>query len=72
MKRLTSVVFSLILVLLLTACGHTHTWQEATCTLPETCSACGETRGEALGHTWIEATCGAEWTRMGSRNLSAS
>lgn len=57
MKRLTPVVFSLILVLLLAACGHTHTWQEATCTLPETCSGCGETRGEALGHTWIEATC---------------
>ncbi len=57
MKRLIPVVFSLILVLLLTACGHTHTWQEATCTQPETCSECGETQGEPLGHTWIEATC---------------
>ena len=34
-----------------------HTWEEATCTEPRTCSVCGETEGEALGHTWIEATC---------------
>ena len=57
MKRLTPVVLSLILVLLLTGCGHTHTWQEATCTQPATCSECGETQGEPLGHTWSEATC---------------
>ena len=41
-------------------CGakrHVHTWQEATCTEPKTCTACGETEGNALGHTWQEATC---------------
>ena len=27
-----------------------HTWQEATCTAPKTCSVCSETEGEALGH----------------------
>ena len=27
-----------------------HTWVEATCTEPKTCSSCGETEGEALGH----------------------
>ena len=27
-----------------------HSWKEATCTAPKTCTACGETEGEALGH----------------------
>ena len=34
-----------------------HTWVEATCTTPRTCSVCGETEGKALDHTWVEATC---------------
>ena len=28
-----------------------HTWAEATCTAPKTCSVCGATEGAALGHT---------------------
>ena len=28
-----------------------HTWADATCTAPKTCSLCGATDGEALGHT---------------------
>lgn len=35
----------------------THQWQPATCTKPETCQVCGNTRGEAKGHSWKEATC---------------
>lgn len=31
-----------------------HTWQEATCTTPKTCSVCGVTRGKARGHTWSD------------------
>ena len=27
-----------------------HTWANATCTAPKTCSVCGATEGEALGH----------------------
>lgn len=52
-------VFVLILgliTLLLSGCSCRHKWQEATCTEPKTCSKCGETEGEALGHTpgdWI-------------------
>ena len=47
-------------------CGthrHIHTWREATCTEPKTCTECGETEGAALGHQWDEgavireATC---------------
>ena len=36
---------------------HTHEWQDATCTEPQTCTICGATEGEALGHDWQEATC---------------
>ena len=28
-----------------------HEWADATCTAPKTCSLCGATDGEALGHT---------------------
>lgn len=45
------------LCLALTGCGHEHTWEEATCTEPKTCSECGETEGEALDHKWKDATC---------------
>ncbi len=41
---------------------HEHKWEEATCTSPKTCTECGATEGEALGHTeqivpGKEATC---------------
>lgn len=42
---------------MLAGCGHEHTWSEATCTEPKTCSECGETEGEPLGRTWVEASC---------------
>lgn len=29
---------------------HVHTWKEATCTEPKTCTACGATEGEKLEH----------------------
>lgn len=29
-----------------------HTWVDATCTESKTCSVCGTTEGEALGHLW--------------------
>ncbi len=35
---------------------HTHSYKEATCTKPWTCS-CGATIGEALEHSWKSATC---------------
>ena len=34
-----------------------HNWKTATCTMPKTCSKCGETSGNALGHTWKSASC---------------
>ncbi len=35
---------------------HTHSFSQATCTKPATCS-CGETQGTALGHSFSQATC---------------
>ncbi len=37
-------------------CFHSE-WSETTCTDPETCIRCGETKGEPLGHDWAEADC---------------
>lgn len=30
-----------------------HTWVDATCTAPKTCSVCGATEGSALGHNYV-------------------
>lgn len=57
MKKTISLILALALCLSFTACGHEHTWLEATCIEPRTCSECGETEGEALGHNWQDATC---------------
>ena len=54
-KSIVLLTMLLVLVAALTSCflfGEVeHTWVEATCTSPRTCSFCGETEGEALGHT---------------------
>ena len=43
-----------------------HNYADATCTAAKTCSVCGATEGEALGHTWVDgedaktcSVCGA-------------
>ena len=36
-----------------TTCAKGHTWKEATCTEPATCTVCGITSGSANGHTWL-------------------
>ena len=47
-------------------CGHSyeetisatgHSWKEATCTTPKTCTKCGATEGNALGHNYVNGTC---------------
>ena len=40
------------LVIVYNCATHGHRWVDATCTLPKTCSVCGETEGEANGHTY--------------------
>ncbi len=39
--------------------SHTHTWAEATCTTPKTCTECKETSGSPLKHKVVEASCTA-------------
>jgi len=34
-----------------------HSWVEATCQSPKTCSKCSATEGGAKEHTWVDATC---------------
>lgn len=34
-----------------------HSWGDATCTVPMTCSRCEKTNGTALGHDWGNPTC---------------
>lgn len=44
-----SVVVFFIAFAFPTSCAHQ--WKDATCTEPKTCTKCGETEGEPLGHT---------------------
>lgn len=58
MKRLILLgAASLALLLTLASCGCQHTWADATCTAPKTCTQCGKTEGEPLEHQWTDATC---------------
>lgn len=58
MKKYISLILCLSLCLtLLAGCACKHTWVEATCVAPKTCSECDATEGEPLGHTWLEANC---------------
>ena len=49
-----------------------HTWVEASCTAPKTCSACNTTVGEKLDHTYEnyvsnnDATCTEDGTKTGT------
>ena len=56
-------------------CGETrdsmHSWKDADCATPKTCTVCQKTEGSALGHEWTtpDSTCaeckhfkqGEEW-----------
>ena len=36
---------------------HSHSYQNADCTTPKTCSECGHIRGDALGHDYANGVC---------------
>ncbi len=59
-----------LLCTLLCACSCEHTWKEATCSMPKTCTECGETEGDIIPHSWQEATCtkAAECVMCGTRS----
>ena len=59
MKRILIALLALIMMLSLSAC-HKHRWEPATCEDPQTCSVCGKTKGDPLGHAWGEP--GYEWS----------
>ncbi len=49
-----------------------HTWVEATCESPKTCSVCGYAEGQALGHTVVDipavsATCDKDGATAGKK-----
>ncbi len=52
-KGLARLFFAILIssaMLSMTACGHIHKWEDATCTAPKTCTGCRETQGEKLTH----------------------
>lgn len=58
MKKQIRLLLLLLAALgILSGCGCKHTWTDATCTAPRTCTLCGKTEGEPLSHTWSDADC---------------
>ena len=54
-------------------CGthrHIHTWQDATCTEPRTCTGCGETEGEPAGHDWDDGVVTKAATCVNEGNMT--
>lgn len=50
------LILTILSTISLVGCGHEHTFSDATCESPKTCTECGETEGTALEHNWLEAT----------------
>lgn len=58
MKKLICVcLLAALCLLVLAGCQCEHEFADANCETPKTCTKCGETEGEALGHTWTDADC---------------
>lgn len=56
MRRILTALFA-ALMLTSVGCRHEHTFIDATCTEPMTCTECDYTEGEPLGHSFADATC---------------
>ena len=72
MKKFVFLISLFLLTLALCGFCQEHTWQDASCTEPKTCTVCGETEGEALGHDWIPADCTTARTCARCGELSGS
>ena len=59
MKKKHYLISILMCTVILTACGHEHSFCEASCEAPATCAECGASQegSVALGHDFTEATC---------------
>lgn len=55
MEQIFSLLLAIIQMFLCLFLGHNY--MPATCTEPETCSVCGVTQGEALGHDFYNGYC---------------
>lgn len=68
MKRFFSLLLITSMALSLSACKlfHFHSYNAATCTEPRTCTGCGKTEGEALGHAYSVLSTSASCTEGGS------
>lgn len=51
---------------------HQHTWKDATCTEPKTCTECGATEGDPLGHDYQEQDVAATCTQAGKKIFTCS
>ena len=47
-----SIVVLIAIVSYFSSCLYQHKWEPASCTVPKTCSRCGETSGTANGHRY--------------------
>lgn len=59
MKKILSLLLTIMLCLSLSSCQVfcSHTWKNATCLSPKTCTQCGATEGTISNHSWADATC---------------
>lgn len=57
MKKLFMTMCLLTVAWMLTGCGHSHDWVEATCSEAKHCKTCGKIEGFPLQHVFKEATC---------------
>lgn len=54
LEKLMVMIIGMSLIVFLCGFCSAHDWLPATCEKPETCSVCGASRGEPLGHQWSE------------------
>ncbi len=68
MKRILAFALFFVMLFSFASCGdkkenidavasHVHSYSEATCSAPQTCTVCGETKGEALAHNYLAGEC---------------
>lgn len=61
MNKFYKILLCSLIIIFISGCNnnllHKHTWEEATCTKPQTCTECGETIGETLGHSTNIGMC---------------
>ena len=56
-KLLIGIVVVVAIGIIVFATSCKHQWSKATCTEPQTCSLCGDTKGKPIGHKFSNATC---------------